>query len=233
MDSPERCPLSYDGDAVHQYAAGTLPPGELDAFEQHMLVCVPCQTAVREAAAVRGAFRAGVPGRAQVLRWSLPLGLAALLALWLARPSPTPLERLGAVGEVPRFEGVPVRAATDSATALADRGMAEYVRGDFRETARLLGAAADLEASPAVSFFLGIARLKAGAPDSAIAALAAALKPEGNPYAPEARLYLAKGWLRLGRADSALAQLAAISTGSRLGAHAAALADSIREVQRR
>jgi len=126
-----------------------------------------------------------------------------------------------------------VRVDPDSATALADQGIAAYESGDFARAAALLGSAAGLDPTPAVHFFLGIARLKAGAADSALVALRGALDPPGNPYAAEARFYLAKAWLALGQADSALAQLAAVPPDAAIAARAAALADTRREVRMR
>jgi tetratricopeptide (TPR) repeat protein len=189
---------------------------------------------VREGAALAAALRAMPPGRRRpVLRWAVPLAAAAVAITWLVLPPRDPVRALGRVDAVPGFDGLPVRADPDSATALADQGMAAYRGGDFARAAALLGSAAVLDPTPAVHFFLGIARLKAGAPDSARAALHAALEPPGNPYAAEARFYLAKAWLSLRQPDSALAQLAVVPPGAAIAARAAALADSVREVRMR
>lgn len=229
MSPPYACPTTTgDADAVHRYVAGTLEGEAGDAFEVHLLECEACQRAVRDGAAVAAALRVAVPGRRRaVLRWVVPLAAAVA---WLVWPRPDPLRALGRVGAVPAFDGLAVRAGPDSATALADQGMAAYAAGDFARAAGLLGAAAAVEPNPAVQFYLGIARLLAGAPDSAVTALRAAREPTGNPYAGESRFYLAKAWLALGRADSALAQLGAVPPDAAVAARAAALADSIREV---
>lgn len=230
MNTPYTCPMAGDGEIVHRYVAGTLETDDVDAFEIHLLGCDACARAVHEGSAVAAALRLE-PGRARrsVVRWGLPLAAAAAAAIWLLLPREDALERLGRVDRVPGFDGLPVRAPLDSATALVDRGMEAYRAGDFARSAELLGAAAALESSSGVQFFLGIALLKAGAPARAAAALGAALDPPDNPYAAEARLYRAKAWLALGSADSALAQLAAVpATAGAARAHATALADSIR-----
>lgn len=231
MSPPYACPTTTgNADAVHRYLAGTLEIEAGDAFEIHLLECEACQRAVRDGAAVAAALRVAVPGRQRVLRWVVPLAAAAAAVAWLVWPRPDPVRALGRVGAVPAFDGLAVRAGPDSATALADQGMAAYAAGDFGRAAGLLGAAAAVEPNPAVQFYLGIAQLKAGAPDSAVMALRAAREPAGNPYAAESRFYLAKAWLALGRADSALAQLGAVPPDAAVAARAAALADSIREV---
>lgn len=236
MSPPYACPTTTgDADAVHRYVAGTLEGEAGDAFEVHLLECEACQRAVRDGTAVAAALRVAVPGRRRaVLPWVVPLAAAAAAVAWLVWPRPDPVRALGRVGAVPAFDGLAVRAGPDSATTLADQGMAAYAAGEFARAAALLGAAAALDPTPAVHFFLGIARLKAGARDSGLVALRAALEPPGNPYAPEARFYLAKAWLALGRADSALAQLEAVpADAGALRPRAAALSDSIREVMNR
>ena len=235
MSPPYACPTTTgDADTVHRYVAGTLEGEAGDAFEIHLLECEACQRAVREGTGVAAALRHAPAGRRRpFLRWAVPLAAAAVV-VWLALPRPDPVRPLGRVGHVPAFDGLPVRADPDSATALADQGMAAYVAGDFAHAARLLAAAAALDPTPAVHFFLGIAQLKAGSPDSGLVSLRGALEPPGNPYAAEARLYLAKAWLALGQADSALAQLEAVpATAGVLRTRAAALSDSIREVMTR
>ncbi len=220
---------------MHRYVAGTLGPSEVEAFEIHLLECASCQVVVGEGVAIRQALSRGGPTslRPRFLLWAGPIAAAAALAVWLVLRPVDPLARLGRVDVVPGFEGLAVRAEADSGAALADRGMAAYLAGDFREAARLLGEASELDPEPAVHIFLGIARLKEGASEEAIAALAAAAEPADNPYAAEAHLYLSKAWLGLGNADSALAHLGSVlSTPSDVVAHAVALADRVREALR-
>lgn len=236
------CTGRIDPDAVHRYVAGTLAGPELSEFELHLLGCDACAAAVREGAAIRAALaaapvdatrspavRRGVPRaiRPRHAAWALPLAAAAalLIVVW---PAADPVRRLGRIDAVPAFEPLPVRADPGEASRLADAGMSAYVAGDYREAASRLAAAAGHAPGPGVHFFLGIARLRLDEPAAAADALRAALLPVGNAYAPEARFYLAKALLRSGRADSALVHLAAVPAGTALGAHAAALADSVR-----
>ncbi len=235
MSTTLSCPTARDGDTVHRYVAGTLDPSEVEALEIHLLECASCQEAVREGVAIRQALGNGgsTSRRPRLLRWVAPVAAAAAIAAWVMLRPVDPLARLGRVDVVPGFEGLAVRAEADSGTALADRGMAAYLAGDFREAARLLGEASELDPAPAVHFFLGIARLKIGASADAIAALALAAAPPDNPYAAEAHLYLSKAWLGLGDADSALVHLGRVSAGvADVYAHAVAMADSVREVIR-
>jgi hypothetical protein len=108
--------------------------------------------------------------------------------------------------------------------------MAVFTAGRYREAARLLGAVAPEDRTPALSFYLGVATLLGGDPAGAVAVFGQV--PAESPYAPEAHFYSAKAWLQSGRGDSALTQLAAVPASTRIAAHAAALADSVREVVR-
>lgn len=216
---------------MHRYVAGTLGPDELERFEIHLLECPACRRAVEEGAVVRAALLRGAARRRRrpaALVWAAPLAAAAALALWLSLPSGESIRDLGRVEDVPGFTGLAVRADAGGAPALADQGMAAYQEGDYGGAAELLAAASEVDPSPGLFFFLGIARLKSGSPEGAIESLAAALDPPGNPYAAEARFFLAKSWLRLGNADSALAHLAAVpSSAGSIHAHATALTDSV------
>jgi tetratricopeptide (TPR) repeat protein len=230
------CRNAENGEVVHRYVAGTLPPDELERFEVHLLDCTACQEAVRESATLRAALRRGAVGdrRSRALAWAAPLAAAAAMAVWLLLPSEGSLERLGRVDEVPGFAGLAVRSGADSAAALADDGMAAYGERDYERAAELLSAAVARGASsPGVAFFLGIARLQSGSPDEALRSFAAALEPPDNPYAAEAHFYSAKAWLQLANADSVLAHLAAVPPSvPELHARSSALADSVREALR-
>ncbi len=228
------CPAFNDDDAVHRYVAGTLSPTEEERFEIHLLECEECQRAVCEGMVLREALlKRGEGMRWRPLAWVSPFAAAAVVLLWLFLPLESEIERLGHLEAVPVFAPLPVRTGADSATAIIDRGMEHYRAHDFRRAARELAVGARLEPGPGVQFFLGIAQLQTGAPEEAVASLSAALEPEGNPYAAEAHFYLAKAWLRLNEADSALWHLEAI-TGLVGAIHAAAgaLADSVREARR-
>lgn len=241
MTVEHACSIGRDGDTVSRYVAGTLEADELRSFEVHLLGCPECQEAVREGTALAAALRTGGNGigrggrKGRLLKIAVPALAAAAVAVWLLLPGGEPFAALGAVEAAPPFDGLPVRSAPGLGADLVARGMAAYRDGEFGTAARLLDRAEDPD--PGVRFFLGISLLMTGESERAAEALREAAEPRGNPYAPEAHLYRAKAWLRLGRADSALAQLAAASgtdTGTPdVRSHAAALADSVREVLRR
>ena len=227
------CPIADESDLIHRYVAGTLPADQVEEFEAHFVECAACQRAVREGAVLRAELRLRRRGidALRTLAWGVPLAAAAALVVWLVLPGESQMERLGRVGAPPGFVGFPVRAATDSAFVLAERGMAAYREERYADAAALLASAVERDPAPSVYFFLGVARLLTGDADGAVTALTAALDPPDNPYAAEARLYLAKAWLRLGRPDSALVQLAAVpADGDKVHAHASALADSVRRL---
>ena len=75
-------------DVVHRYVAGKLSPGEIAAFEQHMLGCAHCQTAVREGSVIRSALlmapaggSAARPAWRRILVWGMPLAAAAVVVI--------------------------------------------------------------------------------------------------------------------------------------------------------
>jgi len=226
------CAVAADGERIHRYVAGTLSADELAEFETHLLGCAECQMAVREGATVRSALRAAPMGRPAGPRapgrlwWAVPLAVAAGGAVWLVAGREDALARLGRVAVAPEFAGVMVRRDTDSASRLADRGMGEYRDQRYGEAARLLAAVPAAERAAGLQFYLGVATLLAGAPADAARLLAEV--PAESPYAAEAHVYRAKAWLQLGRADSALGELAAVPKDAAIAAHAAALADSVK-----
>lgn len=229
MSATEACTVAAGHDRVHRYVAGTLTAAELEAFEPHLLGCATCQALVREGFAIRAALGAApaaarLPRRRRLLLAALPAA-AALAALYVASRPADPLAALARVGTPPAFTGQAVRDGSDSATSLADRGMAAYAQGRWAAAADLLGRAA-ADATPSLRFYHGIALLQSRQAERALAPLAAAAT---GAYAGDARLYRAKAWLALGRPDSALVDLDhASAAGGATTAHAAALADSIR-----
>lgn len=225
MNDAHECPTRAGDDTVPRYIAGTLPPAEVDHFEVHLLECSVCQAAVREGAALSAALRRPQPRMSwRYLLWGVPLA-AAIAALLLVRPV-NRVRSLGRVAAAPAFAGAPVRAAPTGPTALADSGMLAYGRGDWNAAVRLLGAAdASGGGGPALSFYLGVARLMGGDPMAALFPLSRAT---AGPYAADAAYFRAKAFLRLGRADSALRLLGAASTDPVTGARARALADSVK-----
>ncbi|GMV05837.1 MAG: hypothetical protein AMXMBFR53_21140 [Gemmatimonadota bacterium] len=226
----DRCLLAMS-DAPALYAARALPGPEAEAFEDHLIGCGACQEAVREALHLTAALAAEGRRAPRVLRWGPAIALVAVLVGVLAWPSDA-VRRLGRVDAPPEFRGLAVRVDPDSVATLGDRGMAAYVRGDFREAAELLGAAAEDAAQPGVRFFLGVSLLLDGRPGDAAAELTLALQPPGNPYEGEALYYLAKARLAQGDAEGALGALGSVDRLGLDGARASALADSIRSVLR-
>jgi len=235
MSETVTCAVAADGERVHRYVAGTLELENVTQFEAHLLGCAECQAAVREGVAVAAALRrisapAVNPVRVGRRRgwWAVPLVAAA--ALWFIMNREGPLARLGRVAEAPVFAGVAVRGDADSASRLADSGMAAYGDGRYRDATRLLAAVPAEQRTPGLRFYLGVVTLLSGSAQTSLARLAEV--PAESPYAAEAQFYMAKAWLRLGDADSALARLAAVPPGSAIAAHAQALADSVRKVLR-
>jgi hypothetical protein len=228
------CSISADGERVHCYVAGTLEPDAVAEFETHLLGCAECQRAVRDGVSVRAALRVAEAGRggrrsrARLLWWSIPLAAAAGAA-WLVIGREGPLARLGRIAQAPTFAGVAVRGDADSLSQLTDSGIAAYQQGRYRHAAWLLGAVPEEERSAGLRFYLGVATLLAGSPQDAARQLADV--SADSPYAAEAHFYRAKAWLRLGQEDSALVELAAVEAGTSVGAHAAALADSVKEAR--
>ena len=111
--------------------------------------------------------------------------------------------------------------------------MDAYLAGRYEEAARFFAGSDSLSLSETAAFYRGVSALFGGDAADAIIVLRRLTQSADDPYAPEAHFYSAKGWLRLGRADSALAQLAAIPAGrDALATHAAALADSVKAVMR-
>lgn len=230
----------FDDDAVHRYVAGTLPPSEVDAFEIHVLSCPGCAVAAREGLLVRAALQSAAPAAGRMphrmgagrLGRLVPLAAAAALVLVLTGRS-DPLRSLGGVDRLPVFEPLPVRAEPGVAAREADAGMDAYAAADYRSAIRHLEAAAAAEPSAGTYFFLGASHLALDQPIAAATAFRVALQPAGNAYAAEAHFYLAKAFLRVGQADSALAHLGAISAPVSMRRHAAALADSVVAAQER
>jgi hypothetical protein len=230
MTSTMSCPTrSFDDDTIQAYVAGKLPERETEAFELHLLGCGGCRQAVRLGAGIHGAL--GVPATARPRRArAMTAGAITLAAavVMVALLSSRGGEGAGSFTP-PKFSGFAVRGAADAETvrAMVDRGMAAYQRNDFAAAARILGEAARTDASPGVSFYLAAARLARGDVAGALDAARRASTPLDNPFAAEAAIIAAKAWLRLGRPDSAAAELQRAPRDQAGGAHAAALLDSL------
>ena len=232
------CAVAADGERIQRYVAGTLEAEATSEFEIHLLHCSECQAAVREGVAVRAALRASpvahhsaaIPFRKRW--WLIPAAAAAVITVWLIGREGS-LARLGRVGAAPAFSGLPVRGTADSAAILADLGMEAYKQGRYRDAATLLKAAAARGPGPAIQYYQGLAELLAGRPRESLREFGAVLGGAPNAYEADAHFYAAKAWLLLGRADSALTHLTAISSDTEaVGARARALADSVKEVSR-
>lgn len=222
-------------DDVAQYVAGTLPAAEVGALDAHLLECAACERRIREGAAIRAVLRHDAPGAvvsarprwAPRARWALAAVAAVAIFLLLPRGDDD-VSRLGRVAQAPEFRPLVVRADASETDRLVDSAMTFYARGDFDRADDLLGRAAATNPGPAVSFYLGVARIQRGNPAGAVDALRGALEPPGNAYAADARFYMAKAFLALRESDSALTHLSAVPAASPLYPHARALMDSVR-----
>jgi len=229
-----------DADVVHRYVAGTLTRDEAAAFERHLLDCPTCQQAVRDGAAIRSGLRATTeqlaPRRRRSLTrwmpWLLPAAAAAVLVLVVATRD-EPVRRLGRLETVPVFQPLPVRSSTSENDRRVDSAMTAYRAGDFARARALLGDVASRQPSPAIHFYLGVSTLVMGDAKSAIEPLRRAASEPGHAYSDDAHYYLAKAWLQIGSADSAIAHLAVVSPASRMSGHARALLDSVFAVRSR
>jgi FimV-like protein len=188
-----------------RYVRGALSAAEVDAFELHLLSCAHCQSAVREAAELRSAFRRRARNRRAVQAAATLTAAAVLAAVWL---TPSPTERLGRVASGPTVRAMPVRSPADSVTRWAALGLEAYQRGAHAEAAAWLARAYAQDRQPGAGFVLGAALLMDQRPDSAIGVFQRVAASGSNPYVGESLYYSAKAWLQLGRADSASALLA-------------------------
>ena len=213
-------------EVVERYLLGQLSESEQEAFEQHYFECPRCleeletYRALRDELSRRAAEIRAEPARAPaplVWRWAPAVaGAAAAVALivWLwprpAPPGPTPpvaqaqpavsldaaLVELAKV-EPPAYTPVILRGATDEAGRRFRDAMTHYQKGDYAAALPGLRQAAWLDpARPDVHFYLGACYLLTGADKEAIASLKSAVGLGDTPYLEDARLYLAKAYLR-------------------------------------
>jgi hypothetical protein len=218
-----------DDDAVNQYVAGTMPSGELEEFEQHLLTCETCRSAVRVGAAARRALVtqpsvAATPathGRRAPLYWAGAVAAALVLAVLSTRSSG---DLLGQVTPAPFVAGA-LRPSGNALSALVDSGMTAYVEGDFALAARRLRRAAATDSSVLVAFYLGVSLLMRGEDVEALEALG---RSAAGPYAGESAYYMAKALVRRNLPDSAIAMLERASLNAPELPMIRAFADSIR-----
>jgi hypothetical protein len=216
-------------DAVHQYVAGTLPADELDEFEQHLLTCETCRSAVQAGAAARTALVAQpfvrtapmIRTRRAPLIWAGAVAAAAVIAVLATRSSGDPL---GRVSPAPFVAGA-LRPSAEPSTALVDSGMTAYVASDFGAAAERLGRAALTDSSVSVAFYLGVSLLMVGEDAAALDALG---RSAAGPYAGESAYYMAKALIRQHHRDSAIAVLERASLSTPELPMIRAFADSIR-----
>jgi TolA-binding protein len=185
-------------------------------------------------------------------RWRMIVPAAAVLvmAVWLAMPRRPAADRPGAVRvepapdastssaaleqlariEPPVYVKLQTRGAPDPTEAAFERGMDAYARGDYRNAVGLLEKARTGDGAR-VDFFLGISLAMIGDTDRAIEVLARAATPN-SPYADEARMILAKVYVRKGDIGAAARELATVAEqrGPR-AAEARALLDQVRALR--
>lgn len=224
-----------------RYVAGTLAESETAALEEHLLTCERCQTEIRLAVAIREALPEVKESQPWRLRWLgtslITVAAAAALAgvLLISRDRvPDELTDLGRVTQPPVYLGVAVRQEPSQADSLFSEAMAAYMTGEFAAAAvglsQALAAGAD---TVPVEFFAGASLLMTDRPADAVAAFRNVIGSGDTPYLAEARYYLAKALLRLGRADEALRELRLAADGTaEIGHEARALADSVAAVVR-
>jgi hypothetical protein len=194
---------------------------EAEAFEDHFVTCAECQSEVRFASAIIGGLpRAKVASRSakvshRVWAWgggglAIAAGLATLMIL---RSGPRgDLVTLGGVREPPAYLGIPVRSADARQDSLFEGGMDAYAQRRYSAAAVALRAAltAGQDSVPA-QFFLAASLLLDNRASEAADEFRHVLAYGDTPYRAEARYYLAKALLRLGRANDARAELGRLS----------------------
>jgi TolA-binding protein len=213
-----------ESDAAQRYVAGTLPDREIAAFEQHLLGCAECREEVQSGAAISAALRS-TPATARAAKLRLPwvaASLAAAAVIVVAMWPRDSLRQLARLDTPPRFERLAVRSAATPTDALVDSAMDAYAAGDYAAARERFASLPDGTGGSGAQFFYGAAALADGEPAVARAPLQRVAADSTSAYAPRARVLLAKALIGIGRADSALAVLAASSDPS-----ARALADSI------
>jgi hypothetical protein len=196
-----------------RYLAGRLGPDREREFEAHYLTCERCQGELHFAAGMDAVLRGPhVTVRRGTRLWvGATLGAAAaLVGLLLLRPALTSprFTALGEVSEPPLYLGVAVRSEGSRADSLFESAMAAYVDRRYGAAAdglaRALAAGADTLVS---EFFLASALLMERRDREAVRVLRRVIDSGDAAYLPEARYFLAKALLRLGRWTDALAQL--------------------------
>jgi hypothetical protein len=135
MTDPEvQCPYGPSSDIDARYLAGTMPPKEAEAFEEHYFACDRCFAAVQRGTEIRAALHAThgkrsassesqvipiAPSRRRIAAWQPALAAAALVVVAVgireARRPPTLPETLLASSNATRG-AAPALAITSHAT---------------------------------------------------------------------------------------------------------------------
>lgn len=235
MRTTAACARTDRDEVATAYLSGALDDVARAEFETHLLLCEQCQTEVRFIAAVRQRARQG-SRTSRVIMSSALIAAAAVVLFVVAsvadRGATSDVARFGGVDAAPVYLGLPVRGG-DAGDSAFDVGMRHYDAARWSDASAALRRAGALGADhDATWFFLGASEMMAGndvAADSAFTRALAAGDGAG-PYAAEARFYRAKTLLRRGQRDAALIELARVPAADRaaIGAHAAALIDSVR-----
>jgi uncharacterized protein HemY len=214
-------------DVVAAYLAGALDDAARDEFEAHLLLCDQCQNELRFLAALRQ--RAGtVPRASRLAVWVGLAAAAAIVGFLVVSATGVDVTRFGRVDAAPVYLGLPVRGGNPADSAF-ETGMRYYDASRWADASASLRRAAALGADhDATWFFLGASELMSGNDVAADSAFLRAVAAGEGPYTTEARFYRAKTLLRRRQRDAALAELTRIPARAPIGAHAAALADSIR-----
>lgn len=125
-------------------------------------------------------------------------GIAAPAPDWVALARVTP----------PPYTAAVLRGAGGEARRRFAQAMEHYVAGRYPTVIPGLEEASKLDpAAPEASFFLGICYLLTDQVDPAVAALQRTIALGDTPYLEEARINLAKAFLRKGNPDRATAEL--------------------------
>lgn len=201
---------------AERYATGRMTTAEVEAFEDHFVGCAECQAGVRLALAIASEFSSrpavGLSAKPRRPRWWTAAGLAVaagLVTLMIMRPAPrSELAALGGVGEPPAYLGISVRSVGASQDSLFESAMDAYARREYAAAAHVLrGVLAATRDSAPAEFFLGASLLLDNHPSDAVDAFRRVIGHDNATYRAEARYYLAKSLLRLGRGSEALAEL--------------------------
>jgi tetratricopeptide (TPR) repeat protein len=229
---------------VERYLSHRLAPAEEEAFESHYLTCDACQREIRLGVAIRSELRnepKAVPHvRSRFRVWAaggsvaIAAGLAAILLIRVDR-TPANVARLGAVSQAPVYGGIPVRGETSSTDSLFANAMTQYAAGRYDRAEAGLNAAlkAGVDRPPA-EFFLGASLLLLNQPRKATDSFGRVIELGETVYLTEAYYLRAKALLQLGRTNEALDDLVrAARRPDETAAHAAALADSVKDAIQR